>query len=216
MDYAMERARLLSELAKDEKNRELRADLLRCDCLLCEENVQDMGPGWKNPMLIREILHWAPPLLASGTAEMYELVYKVCDRSQDTLRRHPRLMVQLLQLKLDAAVRMDEVNDEEMETPQAIEGEIARLNKNIAYADSGAFDKIEQSGHLKSDPVEWTARWEAVIDSAEEKADERLGDEPRGMGFCHSYWSALSDILAKDYGLVWRSPSLMNPRVLFD
>ena len=35
------------------------------------------------------------------------------------------------------------------------------------------------------------------------------------MGFCHSYWSAKRAALARR-GIEWRSPSAMNPRVIFD
>ena len=45
--------------------------------------------------------------------------------------------------------------------------------------------------------------------------DEELEDEPRGMGFCHRYWSAKRAALARR-GIEWRSPSAMNPRVMFD
>ena len=40
-------------------------------------------------------------------------------------------------------------------------------------------------------------------------------DEPRGMGFCFNYWSAKRAALARR-GIQWRSPSAMNPRVMFD
>lgn len=44
---------------------------------------------------------------------------------------------------------------------------------------------------------------------------EQLKDEPRGMGFCHIYWSTKRAALARR-GIEWRSPSAMNPRVMFD
>ena len=78
------------------------------------------------------------------------------------------------------------------------------------------YDKIKDEGHLKHDPVEWTARWEEVIDEAEAKAYARLQEHPQGMGFCHAYWPTLSAILAEDYDIQWRSPSQMNPKILFD
>ena len=66
------------------------------------------------------------------------------------------------------------------------------------------------------DSVEWTARWEEVIDEAEAKAYARLQEHPQGMGFCHAYWPTISAILAEDYDIQWRSPSQMNPKILFD
>ena len=70
-------------------------------------------------------------------------------------------------------------------------------------------------GMLKVDPVQATPEWENVIYDVEKEVDEELEDEPRGMGFCHSYWSAKRAALART-GIEWRSPSAMNPRVMFD
>lgn len=70
-------------------------------------------------------------------------------------------------------------------------------------------------GMLKVDPVQATLQWEEVIFEVEKELDEQLKDEPRGMGFCHSYWSAKRAALARR-GIEWRSPSAMNPRVMFD
>jgi hypothetical protein len=68
---------------------------------------------------------------------------------------------------------------------------------------------------LKVDPVQATPEWEKVIYEVEKEVDEELKDEPRGMGFCFSYWSAKRAALARR-GIEWRSPSAMNPRVMFD
>ena len=70
-------------------------------------------------------------------------------------------------------------------------------------------------GMLKVDPVQATPEWEEVIYEVEKELDEQLKDEPRCMGFCHSYWSAKRAALARR-GIEWRSPSAMNPRVMFD
>ncbi|MGM9737267.1 MAG: hypothetical protein ACI3ZT_02505, partial [Candidatus Cryptobacteroides sp.] len=87
--------------------------------------------------------------------------------------------------------------------------------RNISYADSGKLDLIEDDRRLKYDPVEWTARWEEIIDEADRIAEERLADQPRGMGYCHAFWSERAAALAS-LGLEWRSPVRMNPGVLFD
>lgn len=68
---------------------------------------------------------------------------------------------------------------------------------------------------LKFDPVERSEAWEEVIYEAEKECDEKLGNEPRGMGFCFGYWSALHNALQKR-GVEWRNPRQMNPHVLFD
>ena len=69
---------------------------------------------------------------------------------------------------------------------------------------------------LKHDPVEWTARWEEVIDEVDKIVDSRLEEHPRGMGFCHACWHERAAVLSEQFGIEWRSPARMNPRVLFD
>lgn len=71
------------------------------------------------------------------------------------------------------------------------------------------------SRHLKTDPVQASEKWEDVIYEVEKEVDEELKDDPRGMGFCHAYWSAKKAALARR-GVEWRSPNSMNPRVIFD
>ena len=133
----------------------------------------------------------------------------------DALPGHPRLKVKLLRLRLLALRRIECIQDHEISITEDIMAEISELERNIAAADSGKLDQIKGSGMLKSDPVEWTARYEEVIDEVEKIVDARLADHPRGMGFCHAYWHELADVLS-DYGIKWRSPSKMNPGTLFD
>jgi hypothetical protein len=68
---------------------------------------------------------------------------------------------------------------------------------------------------LKYDPVEDSDAYLSVIDEVERRLYEQLKGEPRYMGFCFRYWSAKRDLLA-EYGIEWRSPGIMNPRVIFD
>lgn len=69
--------------------------------------------------------------------------------------------------------------------------------------------------HLYFDPVERTEAWEAVIGDVEAACSRRLWGRPRRMGFCFMYWSVKREILAR-YGIEWRTPHEMNPRVIFD
>ena len=75
-------------------------------------------------------------------------------------------------------------------------------------------DKTENP-MLKYDPIEDSKEYLDVIDEVEQKLYEQLKDEPRFMGFCFQYWSLKRTILA-EYGIEWRSPAIMNPRVHFD
>ena len=69
---------------------------------------------------------------------------------------------------------------------------------------------------LKYDPIEDSAEYKAVIKDVEKELDKLLKNKPKGMGFCHIYWYEKRRILKEKYGIEWKSPSLMNPRVLFD
>ena len=42
-----------------------------------------------------------------------------------------------------------------------------------------------------------------------------LEEQEKGMGFCFEYWNTKKNVLAK-YGIEWRNPHIMNPRVMFD
>ena len=68
---------------------------------------------------------------------------------------------------------------------------------------------------LKADSVQLTPEWEKNIYEVELECDEELKGESRGMGFCFGYWSAKRAALARR-GIEWRSPSSMNPGVMFD
>lgn len=68
---------------------------------------------------------------------------------------------------------------------------------------------------LEYDPVEDSEAYLAVIDEVERRLYEEFKDEPRHMGFCFGYWSA-KEALLREYGIEWRSPSSMNPGVMFD
>lgn len=68
---------------------------------------------------------------------------------------------------------------------------------------------------LEYDPVEDSEAYLAVIDEVERRLYEEFKDEPRNMGFCFGYWSA-KEALLREYGIEWRSPSSMNPGVMFE
>lgn len=71
-------------------------------------------------------------------------------------------------------------------------------------------------GSLKKDPVEYTWKWEDIYYDLEDKLEYRFANAPRHMGFCFKYWSTKQELLREEYGIEWRSPSLMNPHVRFD
>ncbi len=68
---------------------------------------------------------------------------------------------------------------------------------------------------LKFDPVERTEEWEKVYYEVQLECERRLEGEPKCMGYCFMYWSTMTAVLS-EYGISWRSPSRMNPGVMFD
>ena len=69
---------------------------------------------------------------------------------------------------------------------------------------------------LKHDPVEDTPEYLEIKEELETILYEHFKDVDQFMGFCFEYWSKKREILLSKYGIEWRSPSSMNPRVHFD
>ena len=184
-----------------------------CCALLAEQLLQEQRDGGEIGPLAKELLGYGTIL--EGYDHLLNCVQRSTERMADALSGHPRLKVKLLRLRLLALRRIESIQDHEISITEDILAEISELERNIAAADSGNFDQIKGSGMLKHDPVEWTARYEEVIDEVEKIVADRLADHPRGMGFCHAYWHELTEVLS-DYGIEWRSPSRMNPGVMFD
>ena len=66
---------------------------------------------------------------------------------------------------------------------------------------------------LKHDPVEMSEEYLAVIDEVEEKIDKNR--TLWGMGSCHEIWNLKYQYLLEK-GINWKSPAMLNPRVMFD
>ena len=99
-----------------------------------------------------------------------------------------------------------------------------RLTKELERAMADMFTQTElfkimldpKIGHLRTDPVEYSWEWEKIYYDVEAELDRRLVNVPRQMGFCFQYWAMKRELLMEKYGIDWRSPSQMNPRVMFD
>lgn len=184
------------------------------DVLLAEENLRNQDREWENSSLAGELLDIARYL--EGYDHMLDNLYWAVSRMADAIHDHPRLKLRLLDMELMLIHRLEAGLEHESNLAEPVMKEMALYQRNIEYADKGDFGRIEQSGLLNNDPVEWSAEYERVIDEANAKISELLKEYPRGMGFCHAYWSAKAQVLREDYGIEWRSPSSMNPGVLFD
>ena len=66
---------------------------------------------------------------------------------------------------------------------------------------------------LKYDPTEDTPAFQAIKNELEAKIIAKIGPNS-GMGYCYLYWETKRDILKKDYGIEWKSPALLNPKII--
>lgn len=178
------------------------------------QDQQDPSPiaGWA-----REIMAYGRGVIAQEELDEQTLAdaYTVLAKIADNLYEHPRLMLQIKQLAYDMVARGEAMTHEVYPIKDDIRNEIEALQANIQAADEGRWESIRDSHMLKSDPIEWTKEYEAVIDEADHEAYGNLEDCPRGMGFCFAYWAEKEASLARR-GIEWRSPSCMNPGVMFD
>lgn len=200
----------LNELRKaltTEPTAELLQQALDCCVNIAEQSLQEQRCCWQNASLAREAMGYARQLMEHK--DMLSVVESSLDDMVEAIYEHPRLKLELMLCRLEVLQRL---NKPQME----LEADIAFYRSNIEAADSGRLEDIKQTTMLKHDPVEWTARWEEVIDEVDKIVDSRLEEHPRGMGFCHACWHERAAVLSEQFGIEWRSPARMNPRVLFD
>lgn len=203
------------EVPGSEQYDELLIEVICGTILVLEDNYSMQDRLWEVTDLTREFCRCLDRL-SDGCSQM-ETVTTAIYRMSDYISKRPRLEVAFSECVLRLYRRSLALKDSSEQSIEYWVEHIDFLRRNIERADRGDLDSIEQRGRfLKSDPVEWTARWEEVIDDAEREAYSRLEDMPRGMGFCYGYWSALGAVLSEKYGIEWRSPSVMNRGVMFD
>lgn len=175
---------------------------------------------WKVTPLIKKYVELAERL--KDNANFADRLYETNSRMIELICNHPRLNRQLQNIQLDILhiigamqERTSDIRQQTAEEIKETEAEIEFLTKCITLADKGRFNEIPQRGCLKRDPIEWTSRWEEVIDEADRKTYRRLAGLPRGMGWCFGFWHERSAAL-REFGIEWQSPSMMNPGVMFD
>ena len=74
---------------------------------------------------------------------------------------------------------------------------------------------METKRNYKYDPVEDTPEYQAIKDELEAKVLERMGGEMT-RGNAYMYAGLKKEILKKDYGIDWKSPQELNPRIKFN
>lgn len=178
-----------------------------------EKATEKQNYPWKVASFAREYADAADVL--KDYEHLLNSLYSMNSRMLNLIFDHPRLKLRLCRIQLDVLRYLEAISGHEMGLTEDMANEVDGLSSCIALADQGRLDEVPQTGHLKRDPVEWTKRWEEVIDEADRIAYTKLKGTPRGMGWCFSFWSERAAAL-RTFGIEWRNPHIMNPRVLFD
>ena len=219
LNYRKELAKarnVVKELPRDGRQATLEAYWEVCcgDVLLAEENLRKQVNVWENTSLVKEFLDIASYL--EGYDHMLDPLYAAVSRIKDVLPDHPRLQLETLKFMQHILHRIESQCDAELCQSEDMQKEISIYRHNITCADKNDFENIQQIRHLKQDPVEWSSKYENIIDEANRKIYSLLEGHPRVMGFCFTYWHAKKQILREEYGIEWKSPEMMNPNVIFD
>ena len=74
-------------------------------------------------------------------------------------------------------------------------------------------ERMKRRRSLNNDPAEMSEEYLKVIDEVEEKIEKNR--KMHGMGSCFEVWELKAQYL-EEYGIHWSSPSILNPRVMFD
>ena len=182
-----------------------------------KEILREQDGPWKVTELVKKYIRLADWL--KGYEHLTNSLYSTNEEMLDMIFEHPRLKRKLLYIQLDVLHDIEIQSGAPFGTTLAQTEETMKeinfINECISLADCGRLDEIPHIGHLRNDPVEWTAQWEKVVDEADREAYKHLEDMPRGMGWCHGFWHERREALER-LGVKWRSPASMNPRVMFD
>lgn len=169
---------------------------------------------------------------ATGAEAYAETVPRIADALNNTVYYHDLYEILLLFISAVVHQNAEDIDiREEAETMLRLHTVLpntewhARLfDRDVRQAIAALFSSRELvnmivnpgPGHLKCDPIEYTMEWERIYYDVEDELERMFADTERGMGFCFRYWSAKAQLLKEKYGIEWRTPSQMNPRVMFD
>lgn len=179
------------------------------------ENSSEMRM-WKNIPLAEECLRLLRALDDPNETPLGKAM--ACNAICEQLPEYdvPRFVLGILRYERELLAQAGDEADGNGPTLGEVDADIRRLSDYVDTEHVSTEEFIERHHRmLKFDPVERTPRWEEAYYEAEQECDRRLGDTPRGMGFCFSHWSIFRQVLA-ERGIHWRTPSELNPRVMFD
>ena len=144
-------------------------------CVLVSEENQRLDMEFENAALMEEFLLCGKEL--EGYDHMLQELYSACGRMEKTVVGHPHLMARFKSFYRQVVCRVEAVfcDGHELGLSGDLSREISDLELNIWYADKGEPDRIVSHGHLKADPIEWTATFENVIDDVEQEENLACG-----------------------------------------
>ncbi len=182
-------------------------------------NYKEMGMMWKNIPLAKEafaIIKELPDILENEFETPAEKATLLC-RMLGFVNEldMPRFCIEVREYATGLYAQTPHMREEDVEMRGINEEEIQRLRDYIdeSFPMEEYCKKYDRM--LFFDPVERSERWEEVIYDVERECDERLKEERRSMGFCFGYWTTKWAVLS-NYDIDWRTPSVMNPGVMFD
>ena len=201
--YMVEMARYVMYFGTDEGDK---SDFERLK-ELGDQMMENEYVTWKNIPLAREALHILKDKRKGRTAQQAKaFCKKVLSHGLVSETNTPRLYLSYLDYYhqlLGSSYYKENLTDH-------------LLNVVDPGFSDEEFLKAEKEYRKKVfDPVQRTPKWEEVIYEVERECDEQLQGIKPYRGFCHKRWGVKKEILAK-YGIQWRSPAIMNPRIRFD
>lgn len=200
------------------KNHEYTNDILAAKCYMMQKNER-IRLEWQNGTIATEVLWLIKELPDFGGEENKEYLLTVLETAGESIhdQEHPRLKIEVYRKWLEVYKKLDHKDEDHTDTYKFIKKRKKVLEEAVHTVENGMPEYIiTDSGSLKCDPVQFTKRWEEIIDEVEYKVWEELKEKPRTLGFCYIHWYVKSEVLKRDYHIDWRSPSMMNPGVMFD
>jgi hypothetical protein len=105
---------------------------------------------------------------------------------------------------------------ERMEYSETLDKVVKMIGETVPDRAADIQERAAKKDTIKNDPVEYTSKYLSILPELEKKIETELKDVRHGHGFCFHYWHTKQEILKRDYGIEWDSPSVLNPRVRFD
>lgn len=186
-----------------------------------QQNSQEFAM-WKNIRLARQVIELLDSTPDRGEHHTpYDKIFLLDILSENIpVSDLPRFTLSILKRMLTLFATVQDADYADYDDPierECVENSCKKWTDYIDIEHMSADEWCKKySCHLRFDPIERTEQWEAMYEQIEAETDAKIdADMPRGMGFCHYYWSVKTSVL-KRHGIDWRSPSAMNPRVMFD